>query len=120
MMLSLTDDSAVSLECTYYLLPITIFSTANTLILPLWSVFLCTGTTAGTQHYARNHTALTTQDTIDAVVLHAPHKIGVEMRPKPIIVEPTDAVVKVIVAGICGSELHPTEGIKRPASAISW
>jgi threonine dehydrogenase-like Zn-dependent dehydrogenase len=43
-------------------------------------------------------------------VLHAPHKIGVEMRPKPIIVEPTDAVVKVIVAGICGSELHPYRG----------
>jgi threonine dehydrogenase-like Zn-dependent dehydrogenase len=43
-------------------------------------------------------------------VLHAPHKIGVEMRPKPIIVEPTDAVVKVIVAGICESELHPYRG----------
>ncbi|POR32510.1 Zinc-dependent alcohol dehydrogenase [Tolypocladium paradoxum] len=45
-----------------------------------------------------------------AVIIHGPHDIRVEKRPRPSIQEAYDAVVRVIVAGICGSELHPYRG----------
>ncbi|OAP57922.1 hypothetical protein AYL99_08660 [Fonsecaea erecta] len=47
---------------------------------------------------------------INAVVIHAPGDIRIEKKPRPQVQEPEDAVVKVIVAGICGSELHPYRG----------
>jgi len=45
-------------------------------------------------------------DTMDAVIFKAPWKMATEKRPIPKIIEPTDALVKVSVAGICGSDLH--------------
>lgn len=48
--------------------------------------------------------------TMDAVVFNGPWKIDVERRPRPEITEPTDAVIKVTTAGICGSELHMYRG----------
>ncbi len=45
-------------------------------------------------------------DTMDAVIFKAPWKMATEKRPIPKIIEPTDAIVKVSVAGICGSDLH--------------
>ncbi|RDL30990.1 Uncharacterized protein BP5553_09779 [Venustampulla echinocandica] len=47
---------------------------------------------------------------MNAVVLNAPHEISVEKRKRPGIANSKDALVKVIVAGICGSELHPYRG----------
>lgn len=47
---------------------------------------------------------------MNAVVIHGPRDIRVEKRPIPSIQEPRDAIVKVQVAGICGSELHPYRG----------
>ncbi|KAL3465590.1 chaperonin 10-like protein [Aspergillus heterothallicus] len=44
--------------------------------------------------------------TMRAVVFKDVGKIVVEDRPVPRIIEPTDAVLKVKVAGICGSDLH--------------
>lgn len=45
-----------------------------------------------------------------AVVIHGPRDIRVDTKPVPKIEKPNDAIVKVIVAGICGSELHPYRG----------
>ena len=40
-----------------------------------------------------------------AAVFEAPHSIAVTDRPDPGIVEPTDAVVRVVLACVCGSDL---------------
>jgi threonine dehydrogenase-like Zn-dependent dehydrogenase len=50
------------------------------------------------------------QNTMDAVVFSGPWKIETKPRPKPIVAEPTDAIVKVSMAGVCGSELHMYRG----------
>lgn len=41
-----------------------------------------------------------------AVVYKGRAHVAVEEVPDPVIVEPTDAIVKVTAAGICGSDLH--------------
>ncbi|EXJ87224.1 hypothetical protein A1O3_04183 [Capronia epimyces CBS 606.96] len=45
-----------------------------------------------------------------AVVFHGAFDIRVEDRPEPQIRDPTDAIVKVQTAGLCGSELHMYRG----------
>lgn len=45
-----------------------------------------------------------------AAVFRGPRDIAVELRPIPAIQEATDAIVKVTLAGICGSELHMYRG----------
>ncbi len=40
-----------------------------------------------------------------------PEEIAVEDRPKPTVVEPTDAVVRVVLACVCGSDLWFYRGI---------
>lgn len=45
-----------------------------------------------------------------AVVFNGPRKIDVEQRARPTLLEPTDAIVKVSLAGVCGSELHMYRG----------
>ncbi len=42
--------------------------------------------------------------------LHAPRDIRLEDRPAPVIQEPTDAIVRVTAACICGSDLWPYRG----------
>lgn len=44
---------------------------------------------------------------MDAVVFSAPRAVEVRRVPLPCIEAPTDAIVKVDVAAICGSDLHP-------------
>jgi threonine dehydrogenase-like Zn-dependent dehydrogenase len=51
--------------------------------------------------------------TMKAVIFNGPWKIDVEERPKPICIDPRDAVVKVSLAGICGSELHMYRGYQK-------
>lgn len=46
------------------------------------------------------------------VVLYAPGDIRVEERPDPTIEEPTDAIIRVTSACICGSDLWPYRGIE--------
>jgi hypothetical protein len=41
-------------------------------------------------------------NTMDAVIFRGPFDVAVERRPKPEIREPTDAIVRVRVSGICG------------------
>lgn len=45
-----------------------------------------------------------------AVVLHAPGDVRVEDVAKPVIIEPTDAIIRVAAACICGSDLWPYRG----------
>ncbi|WP_412768243.1 zinc-dependent alcohol dehydrogenase family protein [Actinomyces israelii] len=45
------------------------------------------------------------------VVMHAPGDVRVDDREVPRVVEPTDAVLKVEVACVCGSDLWPFRGI---------
>jgi threonine dehydrogenase-like Zn-dependent dehydrogenase len=48
-----------------------------------------------------------------ATILHAPGDIRVEEVPDPVIVAPTDAVVRVTAACVCGSDLWPYRGINQ-------
>ena len=45
-----------------------------------------------------------------AVVMHAPRDVRTEERERPSIVEPTDAVIKVVATCVCGSDLWPYRG----------
>ena len=44
-------------------------------------------------------------------ILHAPDDVRYEERPDPRIIEPTDAVVRMVATCICGSDLWPYRGI---------
>jgi len=45
-----------------------------------------------------------------ALVYHGPGKESWEEKPKPVITEPTDAVLKVQKTTICGTDLHIMKG----------
>ncbi|MFK0003535.1 zinc-dependent alcohol dehydrogenase family protein [Paenarthrobacter sp. NPDC090522] len=45
-----------------------------------------------------------------ATIIHAPGDVRVEEREKPTIQEPTDAVIKLVAACVCGSDLWPYRG----------
>jgi threonine dehydrogenase-like Zn-dependent dehydrogenase len=47
------------------------------------------------------------------VIMHAPGDVRVEERDDPTVVEPTDAVIRVTAACICGSDLWPYRGIDK-------
>jgi threonine dehydrogenase-like Zn-dependent dehydrogenase len=49
------------------------------------------------------------------VVLTGPGDVRVEERADPEIVEPTDAIVRVTAACVCGSDLWPYRGIDKSA-----
>ncbi|WP_431869305.1 zinc-dependent alcohol dehydrogenase family protein [Nocardiopsis eucommiae] len=48
-----------------------------------------------------------------AVVMHGPGDVRVEDVPEPAIVEPTDAVIRVTAACVCGSDLWPYRGVEQ-------
>ncbi|KAJ5984239.1 hypothetical protein N7481_006338 [Penicillium waksmanii] len=45
-----------------------------------------------------------------AVVYTGESKISVEDRPKPVILDPTDAIIRVLHTTICGTDLHILQG----------
>jgi len=45
-----------------------------------------------------------------ALVYHGPGKMSWEEKPKPVILEPTDAIVKIFKTTICGTDLHIMKG----------
>ncbi|SHN39504.1 zinc-dependent alcohol dehydrogenase family protein [Cryptosporangium aurantiacum] len=45
-------------------------------------------------------------------VMHAPGDVRVEQRDRPTILKPTDAVIRVAAACVCGSDLWPYRGIE--------
>ncbi|MFJ1703955.1 zinc-dependent alcohol dehydrogenase family protein [Kitasatospora sp. NPDC088346] len=55
-----------------------------------------------------------------ATVIHGPHDIRIEEVPDPRIQQPTDAVVRVVNACICGSDLWAYRGVaaRRPGQRI--
>ncbi len=48
--------------------------------------------------------------TMNALVYHGAGKIAWEATPKPTIKKPTDAVVKILMTSICGTDLHILKG----------
>jgi threonine dehydrogenase-like Zn-dependent dehydrogenase len=46
-------------------------------------------------------------------VMHAPGDVRVEDRPDPTIQQPTDAVLRVSAACVCGSDLWPYRGVEK-------
>ena len=47
---------------------------------------------------------------MNALVYHGPGKKSWEEKPKPIITEPSDAIVKILKTTICGTDLHILKG----------
>ncbi len=45
-----------------------------------------------------------------ALVYHGPGKKAWEEKPKPVIIKPTDAIVKILKTTICGTDLHIMKG----------
>ena len=45
-------------------------------------------------------------------VLYGPQDVRVEERPDPTIIEPTDAIIRIAAACVCGSDLWPYRGIE--------
>ena len=51
-------------------------------------------------------------------VMYGPGDVRVEEREEPRIVEPTDAVIRVSAACVCGSDLRPYRGVERPPGSL--
>jgi alcohol dehydrogenase len=49
-------------------------------------------------------------NTMNALVYHGPGKKSWEPKPKPVIIEPTDALVRILKTTICGTDLHIMKG----------
>jgi threonine dehydrogenase-like Zn-dependent dehydrogenase len=49
---------------------------------------------------------------VQATVLYGPRDIRFEQRPDPTIIEPTDAILRISAACVCGSDLWPYRGIQ--------
>ncbi len=54
-----------------------------------------------------------------ATFLYAPGDIRVEERPDPVILAPTDAIVRVTAACVCGSDLWPYRGVRKISHTIA-
>src|SRR4051794_25976590 len=48
--------------------------------------------------------------TMRAAIFGGPGAITVEDRPYPTVVEPTDAVVRVVLSCVCGTDISPYRG----------
>jgi threonine dehydrogenase-like Zn-dependent dehydrogenase len=56
---------------------------------------------------------------VRAAIFHGPGSIEVEERPDPIIEQPTDAIVRVVLACVCGSDLWYWRGVSsHPVGSI--
>src|SRR5512144_1714600 len=49
---------------------------------------------------------------MQGTMLYGPRDIRFEERPEPTIIEPTDAILRVSAACVCGSDLWPYRGIE--------
>lgn len=48
------------------------------------------------------------------IIMHGPGDVRVEERPDPEIQDPTDAVIRIVAACVCGSDLWPYRGADAP------
>jgi alcohol dehydrogenase len=44
------------------------------------------------------------------LVFHGPNRLALEDRPKPTIIEATDAIVRITTTTLCGTDLHILKG----------
>ena len=49
---------------------------------------------------------------MQGTMLYGPRDVRFEERPDPTILEPTDAILRVSAACVCGSDLWPYQGIE--------
>ena len=49
-------------------------------------------------------------NTMKALVYHGPNNLAIEDKPKPTIIESTDAIVRITTTSICGTDLHIQKG----------
>jgi len=47
-----------------------------------------------------------------ATIIHGERDVRIEERPKPVVLTPTDAVVRVVAACVCGSDLWTYRGVR--------
>jgi alcohol dehydrogenase len=66
-------------------------------------------TTAELDHPIKSATIPSTT-TMKALVYHGPGKCAWESKPRPTILEPSDAIVRVTTSTICGTDLHILKG----------
>ena len=55
----------------------------------------------------KNHTR---NATMKALVFHGPHRLAYEERPRPTLLDTTDAIVRITTTSICGTDLHIRRG----------
>ena len=48
---------------------------------------------------------------MQGTMLYGPRDVRFEERPDPAIIEPTDAIIKLSAACVCGSDLWPYRGV---------
>ncbi|HEX6883345.1 MAG TPA: alcohol dehydrogenase catalytic domain-containing protein [Planctomycetota bacterium] len=48
-----------------------------------------------------------------AIAFHAPFELACEAVPEPVLATPTDVILRVDLAAICGSDLHVYRGVER-------
>jgi len=49
-------------------------------------------------------------NTMKALVFHGPNNLALEEVPRPTIIKPTDAIVRITTTSICGTDLHILKG----------
>src|SRR5436309_11635925 len=54
------------------------------------------------------------RSTMRGTMLYGPRDVRFEERPDPTIIEPTDAIIRISAACVCGSDLWPYRGIDAP------
>jgi alcohol dehydrogenase len=54
--------------------------------------------------------AMTKLSTMEALVYHGPGKKAWEQHAKPVVIDPTDAIVRITKTTICGTDLHILKG----------
>lgn len=52
------------------------------------------------------------------VIMHAPGDVRIEERDHPQIIDPTDAVIRIVAACVCGSDLWPYRGADTPDAKL--
>ena len=52
------------------------------------------------------------ESVVRVAVMYSPREVGVEGRPDPKIVKPTDAILRLSATCICGSDLWPYWGVR--------
>jgi threonine dehydrogenase-like Zn-dependent dehydrogenase len=53
-------------------------------------------------------------------VLHGPRDVRFEEVAEPAVVEPADAVIRIAVTCVCGSDLWPYRGCSRSTGRRRW